>query len=106
MAVSRIDNLEFLSDTVPKTKTYRQYLQEQAQEAAARNAEMSAQLAKSANGEPVSIFIHPNMRNPQAEGSNGINGNGIAPGSPVARRPAHLRNRNRPDPVRDLEMTD
>lgn len=104
-AVSRIDNLEFLSDTVPKTKTYRQFREEKAQEAAARAAEVSAGLANSANGEPVSISIQTMMKNPQANGANGINGHGIMPGSPIAHRSAHQRNHSHPDPVRDIDMS-
>ncbi|KXS99746.1 hypothetical protein AC578_10401 [Pseudocercospora eumusae] len=34
-AVARVDNLEFLSDVVPRTQTYKQFKQKQAKEAAA-----------------------------------------------------------------------
>jgi hypothetical protein len=104
-AVSRIDNLEFLSDTVPKTKTYRQFREEKAQEAAARAAEVSAGSIIPANGEPGSISIQTMMKNPPANGTNGINGHGIMPGSPIAHRSAHQRTHSHPDPVRDIDMT-
>ncbi|KEF53404.1 uncharacterized protein A1O9_10379 [Exophiala aquamarina CBS 119918] len=104
-AVSRIDNLEFLSDTVPRTKTYRQFREEKAQEAAARAAEVSAGSVNSANGDVSSISIQTMMKNPQANGANGINGHGTMPGSPIAHRSAHQRNYSNPDPVRDIDMT-
>lgn len=34
-AVARVENLEFLSDVVPKTQTFKQYKQKQAKESAA-----------------------------------------------------------------------
>ncbi|KAK5046999.1 hypothetical protein LTR84_006941 [Exophiala bonariae] len=103
-AVSRIDNLEFLSDTVPKTKTYRQFREEKAQEDAARAAETLGN-TNTANGEPASISIQTMMKKPQANGSNGINGHGVMPGSPIAHRSAHQRTHSHPDPVRDIDMT-
>ena len=40
-AVSRIDNLEFLADIVPKTKTYKQFKEEAAQREEAKKAAVS-----------------------------------------------------------------
>ncbi|KAJ9604368.1 hypothetical protein H2200_011202 [Cladophialophora chaetospira] len=95
-AVSRIDNLEFLSDTVPKTKTYRQYREEKAREAEERAAATGPM--NGTNGENgASVFDM--MRNGQ-NGANGVNGTGDA-------RPqsSHSRTHSHPDPIRDIEMS-
>ncbi|KAJ9496576.1 hypothetical protein LTR99_008984 [Exophiala xenobiotica] len=106
-AISRIDNLEFLSDTVPKTKTYRQFREEKAQEAAAKAASSAAATANGVNGDGGSVSIEAMMKNQQQNGVNGVNGssNDIS-GSPMAHRSAHSRKHSHPDPIRDIEMTD
>ncbi|EXJ84305.1 hypothetical protein A1O3_04972 [Capronia epimyces CBS 606.96] len=104
-AVSRIDNLEFLSDTVPKTKTYRQYREEKAQEAAHA---ASSTAGHGVNGETGSISIQTMMKNQPQNGVNGVNGsphaNGTSGGS-VGHRSLHQRTHSHPDPVRDIEMS-
>ncbi|EXJ78621.1 hypothetical protein A1O1_09022 [Capronia coronata CBS 617.96] len=106
-AISRIDNLEFLSDTVPKTKTYRQYREEKAQEAAAQAASSTA--ANGVNGDTGTISIQTMMKNQQQNGVNGVNGAshspGIGPGGSIAHGLGHQRNHSHPDPVRDIEMS-
>ncbi|WEW57735.1 hypothetical protein PRK78_003202 [Emydomyces testavorans] len=57
-AVSRIDNLEFLSDVIPKTTTYKQFKEKKAREAAKEAGRSKGQRTLSrkgmgANGEPV-----------------------------------------------------
>jgi len=96
-AVSRIDNLEFLSDTVPRTKTYRQYREEKAQEAAAR-----AGSANGVNGED-GVSIQTMMKNGYANGTNGVNGSG--PEGASRPQSSHSRTHSHPDPIRDLEMS-
>ncbi|EHY52801.1 hypothetical protein HRR83_007649 [Exophiala dermatitidis] len=109
-AISRIDNLEFLSDTVPKTKTYRQYREEKAREAAAQAASSSG-ATNGAGAENGSISIQDMMKNQQQNGNgvNGVNGSshadGTDPSGPVAHRSAHQRTHSHPDPVRDIEMS-
>jgi len=113
-AVSRIDNLEFLSDTVPKTKTYRQFKEEKAQEEAAKAA--SAAPVVGINGEGGSILIQSMMKNYQPNGANGANGangvngvhgpsHGTMPGPSIAHRSGHQRTHSHPDPVRDINMS-
>ncbi|KAJ9643710.1 uncharacterized protein PV06_09107 [Exophiala oligosperma] len=106
-AISRIDNLEFLSDTVPKTKTYRQFREEKAQEAAAKAASAAGATANTANGDSSTLSIDTMMKNQNLNGTNGVNGssNDIT-GSPIAHRSAHSRNHSHHDPIRDIEMTE
>ncbi|ETN45246.1 uncharacterized protein HMPREF1541_10123 [Cyphellophora europaea CBS 101466] len=95
-AVSRIDNLEFLSDIVPKTKTYRQYKEDKAQEDATKAA------AAAVNGNrPTSSSrnIQDMMQQPQTNGSGEHMPNGH-PHSPIADRTIR---HSHPDPVRDLD---
>ncbi|KAL2438386.1 hypothetical protein ABEF95_008266 [Exophiala dermatitidis] len=107
-AISRIDNLEFLSDTVPKTKTYRQYREEKAREAAAQAASSSG-ATNGVGGESGSISIQNMMKNQHENGVNGVNGSSPANGTQldgsIAHRSAHQRTHSHPDPVRDIEMS-
>ncbi|KAK4938813.1 hypothetical protein LTR10_020820 [Elasticomyces elasticus] len=106
-AISRIDNLEFLSDTVPKTKTYRQFREEKAQEAAAKASSSSAVTTNGMNGDSGTASIEAMMKNQQQNGVNGVNGSSNGGhGSPIAHRSAHQRTGSHPDPIRDIEMTD
>lgn len=106
-AISRIDNLEFLSDTVPKTKTYRQFREEKAQEAAAKAAEAAEAAASAANGDSSTLSIDTMMKNQNLNGTNGVNGSSHdITGSPIAHRSAHSRSHSHHDPVRDIEMTE
>ena len=88
---------------MPKTKTYRQFREEKAEEAARVAA---------AGGSATSISIesgaamYNSMVQDQRHGANGINGHGIMPGSPIAHRSAHQRTHSHPDPIRDIDMTD
>ena len=52
-AVARVENLEFLTDVVPKTTTYRQFKQKQAKDAStgAQEQEQSANSSALANGQ-------------------------------------------------------
>lgn len=99
-AISRIDNLEFLSDTVPKTKTYRQFREEKAQEAAAKAA--SSAHTNGINGEGGSNLIQSMMKSQYQNGANAFDGR---PTGPIAHRSAHQRTHSHPDPVRDIEMS-
>jgi len=116
-AIARIDNLEFLADVVPKTKTYRQVKEEKAQEEAAAK-EGASTATNGVNGESNSRSIKMMMMKPPPphhqshnEGHmNGINGSSSTterpnPGSPIADRTMHQRPHGHPDPVRDVEMT-
>lgn len=106
-AISRIDNLEFLSDTVPKTKTYRQFREEKAQEAAAKAASSGGVTTNGINGDSGAVSIETMMKNQQQNGVNGVNGSSNGGhGSPIAHRSAHQRTGSHPDPIRDIEMTD
>lgn len=105
-AVSRIDNLEFLSDVVPKTKSYRQFKEEKAQEeVAAAAAKARPGSANGINGDiGTSQIIETFMRHEQAEANGAINGpvtNGGAPHSPMADRTVQ---HSHPDPIRDLDV--
>ncbi|EXJ63482.1 uncharacterized protein A1O5_11531 [Cladophialophora psammophila CBS 110553] len=110
-AVSRIDNLEFLSDTVPKTKTYRQFKEEKAREAAAKAASSAGSLVNgvSVNGENGSVSIQTMMKNGYQNGAvNGVGVNGTMHERSATARPSssgHSRNHSHPDPVRDIEMS-
>ena len=90
-AVARVDNLEFLSDVVPKTKSYRQFKKDKVQDDAAK--------AKShvTNGErPASSSGNiQDLMQPQTNGQSTTNGH---PHSPMADRTASRH----PDPIRDL----
>ncbi|KIW21188.1 hypothetical protein PV08_01768 [Exophiala spinifera] len=106
-AISRIDNLEFLSDTVPKTKTYRQFREEKAQEAAAKAASAAGATSNAANGDSSTLSIDTMMKNQSLNGTNGVNGSAHnITGSPIAHRSAHSRNHSHHDPIRDIEMTE
>jgi DNA-directed RNA polymerase I subunit RPA43 len=48
-AVSRIDNLEFLADVIPKTTTYKQFKEKRAKEAAREAAMEKGQTALNGN---------------------------------------------------------
>jgi hypothetical protein len=99
-AVSRIDNLEFLSDTVPKTKTYRQYREEKAREAEEKAA--SAGPINGMGGENGASILTM-MKNGYQNGVNGVNGSGAdGVGRPQS---SHSRTHSHPDPVRDIEMS-
>ncbi|KIY04148.1 uncharacterized protein Z520_00840 [Fonsecaea multimorphosa CBS 102226] len=103
-AVSRIDNLEFLSDTVPKTKTYRQFKEEKAREAAAKTTS-SAGPANGVNGGggENGVSIETMMKNEYHQ--NGVV-NGVANGTaPERAGHHHSRNHSHPDPVRDIDMS-
>lgn len=91
--MARIDNLEFLSDVVPKTKTYRQYKEDKVQEDAAKAN------ATAVNGDrPTSSHnIQDMMQQPQQ--TNGTLTNGHSH-SPIADRTVQHRH---PDPIRDLD---
>ena len=97
-AVSRYDNLEFLSETVPKTTTLKQLNEARAQrEAAAANRPSSSD---GINGEANTRDIGQMFQQqpPQTNGiSNGVNGH--PPHSPMADRTV---NHGHPDPIRDL----
>jgi hypothetical protein len=96
-AVSRIDNLEFLSDVVPKTQTYRQYKAEKAQEEATK-------AAAGVNGDrpgSSSRNIQDMMQQPQtANGETLVNGHSHAH-SPITDRTVR---HTHPDPIRDLDV--
>jgi hypothetical protein len=100
-AISRIDNLEFLSDTVPKTKTYRQYREERAREAEAKAA--SGGLLGGVNGDSgASVF--DTMKAGHPNGGNETNG---SPAVGSARpQSSHSRTHSHPDPIRDIVMSD
>ncbi|KIX08450.1 uncharacterized protein Z518_03106 [Rhinocladiella mackenziei CBS 650.93] len=103
-AISRNDNLEFLSDTVPKTKTYRQFKEEKAQEAAAKAA--SSASANGVNGDNGSVSIQTMMKNQQPNGVGRVNGSHrTMSGGSIAHRSAHSRTHSRPDPIRDIDMS-
>lgn len=95
-AVSRIDNLEFLSDVVPKTQTYRQYKADKAQEDASK-------AAAGVNGDrpgSSSRNIQDMMQQPQnANGESLVNGHSHAH-SPITDRTVR---HTHPDPIRDLD---
>jgi hypothetical protein len=96
-AVARIDNLEFLSDVVPKTQTYKQYKAEKAREDANKAA------AGPANGDRPSSSsrnIQDMMKRPHTNGTDhAVNGHAH---SPIADRTVqHMH----PDPIRDLDTS-
>jgi hypothetical protein len=86
-AISRVDNLEFLSDAVPKTKTYRQFREEKAQEAATKTNGVNDEMG------PLEAM----MKN---QAQNGTTVDGVTNGS------THQRTSSHPDPIRDIEMQD
>jgi hypothetical protein len=96
-AISRIDNLEFLSDTVPKTKSYRQYREEKEREAEAKTANANGD-PNGTNGES-SRSIQTMMQN----GTNGVNGTGPEHGNGARPASSHSRTHSHPDPIRDLD---
>ncbi|ETI21538.1 hypothetical protein G647_07885 [Cladophialophora carrionii CBS 160.54] len=99
-AVSRIDNLEFLSDTVPKTKTYRQYREEKAREAEEKAA--PAGPVNGVSGENGASILTM-MKNGYQNGVNGVNGSGAD--GPKRPQSSHSRTHSHPDPIRDIEMS-
>jgi DNA-directed RNA polymerase I subunit RPA43 len=112
-AVSRIDNLEFLSDVVPKTKTYRQFKEEKAREDANAKARPASSNGVDVNGEGAggnrsiqAMMQQPPQTNGLSDGNGEmemINGHGhghiSVPHSPMADRTV---GHGHPDPVRDL----
>ena len=51
-AVSRIDNLEFLADVIPKTQTYKQFKENWANEEVAASGAVAAAAAAASNSSP------------------------------------------------------
>jgi hypothetical protein len=103
MAVSRHDNLEFLTDIVPKTTTYKQFKQDKADKDAAAATTVSTSRPGSSNGingEVPSNTIDQMLQQPHSPRTNGTT-NGVQgqSHSPMADRT--LPN-GRPDPIRDL----
>lgn len=104
IAVARIDNLEFLSDVVPKTTTNRRLKEEKAQEEASTKVRPGS--ADGVNGDGGSRSIEEMMQAQQPETNGILNGpvtNGSAPHSPMADRTAQHAH-PQPDPIRDLEV--
>ena len=119
-AVARNDHLEFLSDTIPKTTTYRQFKEKKAQEEAANKKvpSLPAGLPNGVNGHSKSKSIDKMMLQQQLknEASGEIEANGVdhadattpsqvINGSPMADRTLHPSPHGHPDPVRDIEMS-
>ena len=119
-AVSRIDNLEFLADIVPKTKTYKQFKEEAAQREEAKKAAVPGSgpfgLPNGTNGnaapqpQPRTIDI---MMAQQANGSNAPRTNGVlhaptsSPTQPI--HPSPMADRTlqihaHPGPSEDVDM--
>jgi len=92
-AVSRIDNLEFLTDVVPKTKTYRQVKEEKAKDEAASKAVPSE---RNGAGADSSRSINQMMQRQQQRHS-AQNGESVALDSTA--------NHGRPERVDDIDMT-
>ncbi|KIV93499.1 hypothetical protein PV10_04710 [Exophiala mesophila] len=103
-AVARIDNLEFLSDTVPKTKTYRQFREEKAEEAARAAAEAAGNPGTSIAIEPGAMYN--GTITDQPNGANGVNGHGTFTEPTNAHRSTNQRPHGHPDPIRDIVMAD
>lgn len=121
--MSRIDNLEFLADIVPKTKTYKQFKEEVAQREEAKKAAIPGSgpfgIQNGTNGDagpqppaPRTIDI---MMAQQAHGSDATRTNGVlqAPTSsptqpmhpsPIADRTLQIH--AHPEPIEDVEMGD
>lgn len=104
-AVARIDNLEFLSDTVPKTKTYRQFREEKAEEAARAAAEAAGNSGTSIAIESGASMYNGTMSD-QLNGANGVNGHGTLSGPTIGHRSTNQRTHGHPDPIRDIVMAD
>ena len=115
-AISRIDNLEFLSDVVPKTKTYRQFKEERARDEAAgtvtkRPGTSDGSEARE-NGNRIIQAMMGQQLAPIADGTvngdgeitmtngTGHHGHASLPHSPMADRTV---GHGHPDPVRDLD---
>jgi DNA-directed RNA polymerase I subunit RPA43 len=122
-AVSRIDNLEFLADIVPKTKTYKQFKEEAAQREEAKKAAVTGSgpfgLQNGINGDaaphPPQARTIDIMMAQQANDSDASNMNGVlhAPTSsptqpmhpsPMADRTLQLH--SHPDQTEDVDMGD
>lgn len=122
-AVSRIDNLEFLADIVPKTKTYKQFKEEAAQREEAKKATVPGSgpfgLQNGANGDATPHPLQPRtidiMMAQQANDSDASRTNGVlhAPTSsptqpmhpsPIADRTVQLH--AHPDQTEDIDMGD
>lgn len=98
-AVSRIDNLEFLSDTVPRTKTYRQYVEDKSREEAEKRA-VSAREANGEGGRSIQTMMQNGYQNGYQNGVNAMNG--IAPDGSARPPSSHSRTHRYPGPVSDL----
>ena len=73
-AVSRIDNLEFLADVIPKTTTYKQFKEKRAKEAAREAATEKGQTANGNNAAENGTSrspIGPSLLDVAANGNEG-----------------------------------
>ncbi|KAL1962880.1 hypothetical protein VTN77DRAFT_9058 [Rasamsonia byssochlamydoides] len=75
-AVSRIDNLEFLSDVIPKTTTYRQFKEKRAQEAAREAAMEKGQRTLNGSSTVTENGIDPSPSGPSILQNQTNNNNG------------------------------
>ena len=111
-AISRIDNLEFLSDVVPKTKSYRQVKEERARDEVAAKQRPGSSNGLTVNGEAGTRSIQHMMQQQSVQQTNGepngmegemVNGHASGhvsvPHSPMADRTI---GHGHPDPARDL----
>ncbi|KAL1981118.1 hypothetical protein VTN96DRAFT_3052 [Rasamsonia emersonii] len=111
-AVSRIDNLEFLSDVIPKTTTYRQFKEKRAREAAQEAAAMekgqrtlngsSAVTENGINRSPAGPSILQNQTNNDG-GRN--DANGPTGSMPTLSLMVDRTDDNAPFQTEDVEMT-
>lgn len=113
-AVSRIDNLEFLSDIVPRTKTYRQIKEDAAREEATA-ASKAGQPPNGTNGEASTKPIQQMMQRQSLVNGQQPNGQADAvvaqqqseptPPSPLVHRTIMQNGHGQPHPAQDVHMT-
>ena len=92
-AVSRIDNLEFLADVIPRTKTFREFKEQKAREEAEAANAVPGQTTLQ-NGTNGQIEVHPADPAAHREGVNGemdfrpssSRGMSLSNGSPIVDR--------------------
>lgn len=111
-AVSRIDNLEFLSDVIPKTTTYRQFKEKRAWEAAQEAAAMekgqrtlngsSVVTENGINRSPAGPSILQNQKN--SDGGH-RDADGPTSSMPTLSLMVDRTDDNAPSQTEDVEMT-
>lgn len=113
-AISRVDNLEFLSDVVPRTKTYRQIKEDKAREDEAAASRTISAGTRRANGDsgskPIDQMIQKqnhvsNGHDPNSQDFTNSTSESLLPQNTLAQRPPFQNGHGHHQQAEDVEMS-